>query len=539
MEDINNMKILLINGSPKGKQSNTYKLATAFIDGIKEREDIILNEIFVNKLDLKPCLGCFSCWNKTPANCVIDDDMQDIIQKLLWADVTVWSFPLYYFSVPSKLKALIDRQLPMVLPFMVENSESGSHPTRYDMSKKKNVLISTCGFYKAEGNYNSVIPMFDHLLGKGNYETIFCSQGELFRVPELSKRTDEYLEYVKSAGIEFTEGKITDNTKAKLNTLLFSKETFEAMADASWGIDKNGEKADESVVFTKQMAALYNKNAYNGHDIVLEMYYTDIDKQYQIVLKRDGYEFLSDCTMEYTTRIETSFSLWKDIAKGVIKGDEALMKHMYKVKGDFDLMIHWDSYFGYASEKNTPTEDTYKTPNTNMMSLLIPWIVFWVAIGINNFVGCFIAIGACALIPLVFYKTRTTIYELISNGVLILFSGAIILGVDDKIILPISYLCFGVMWTLSCVFKIPLTAHYSVNNYSSDMLNNPLFIKTNKILTAMWGILYILTSIWTYFLMRTSISSYIGIINNILPILMGIFTAWFQKWYPARIAKGK
>lgn len=533
------MNILLINGSPKGKASNTYKLASAFIAGIKERKEVILDEISLNKLDIKPCLGCFSCWNKTPGKCVIDDDMQEVIQKLLWADVTVWSFPLYYFSVPSKLKALIDRQLPMVLPFMVENSDSGSHPTRYDMSKKRNVLISTCGFYKAEGNYDSVIPMFDHLLGKGNYETIFCSQGELFRVPELSKRTDEYLEYVKSAGIEFTEGKITDKTKAKLNTLLFPKETFEAMADASWGIEKNGEKADESLVFTKQMAALYNKNAYNGHDIVLEMYYTDIDKQYQIVLKSDGYEFLSDCTMDYTTRIETSFSLWKDIARGDIKGDEALMKHMYKVKGDFSLMVNWDSYFGDTSEKASASEDTHKTAKTNMMSLLIPWIVFWVAVGINSFVGCFIAIGACALIPLVFYKNRTTIYELISDAVLILFSGSIILGVDDKIILPISYLCFGAMWTVSCVFKLPLTAHYSVNNYSGDMLNNPLFTKTNKILTAMWGVLYILTSIWTYFLMRTSVSSYIGIINNILPVLMGIFTAWFQKWYPAKVAKGK
>lgn len=344
MED--NMNILLINGSPKGKRSNTYKLATAFIDGMQERDEIVLDEIAVNELDIKPCLGCFCCWNKTPGKCVINDDMGEVIQKLLWADVTVWSFPLYYFSVPSKLKNLIDRQLPMVLPFMVADSESGSHPTRYDMAEKKNVLISTCGFYKTEGNYDSIIPMFDHLLGKGNYETVFCSQGELFRVPELSARTDEYLGHVRCAGSEFIEGRITDATKKKLNTLLFPKETFEAMADASWGIEKSGERSDESAVFTKQMAALYNKKSYGGRDIVLEMYYTDVGKRYQIVLKRDGYEFLTDGTMEYTTRIETPFSVWKDIARGAIKGDEALMKQMYKVKGDFDLMIHWDSYFG-------------------------------------------------------------------------------------------------------------------------------------------------------------------------------------------------
>lgn len=533
------MNILLINGSPKGKKSNTYRLSTAFIDGIKEKNEIVLDEIALNRLDIKPCLGCFSCWNKTPGKCVINDEMSEVIQKLLWADVTIWSFPLYYFNVPSKLKTLIDRQLPMVLPFMVADSESGSHPARYDMTKKRNVLISTCGFYKTEGNYDSVIPMFDHLLGKGNYETIFCSQGELFRVPELSNRTNEYLEYVKLAGSEFVEGSITDATKKKLNTLLFHKETFEAMADASWGIEKNGEKSDESLVFTKQMAALYNKKSYSGRDIVLEMYYTDIDKCYQIVLGKDGYEFLNDAKMKYTTRIETPFSLWKDIARGSIKGDEALMKQMYKVKGDFDLMINWDSYFGDKSETTETIEVKSHVARTNMTALLIPWIVFWVAVGINNFVGSFIAIATCTMIPLIFYKNRTTIYEVISNVIVIFLSGIVILGINEKLILPLSYLCFGVMWTLSCIFKLPLTAHYSVNDYSDNMINNPLFIKTNKILTAMWGILYILTSISTYFLMRTKFSSYVGIINNIVPIFMGIFTVWFQKWYPAKVARGK
>ena len=231
--------ILLINGSPKGKKSNTYKLATAFIEGLKEEQnELVVEEIFVNKLEISPCLGCFSCWNKTPGECVIKDDMQEVIENLIWADITIWSFPLYYFSVPSKLKSLIDRQLPMVLPFMEKDAKSGSHPARYDMSNKRNVLISTCGFYTTEGNYDAVVSMFNHLLGKDNYEKIFCSQGELFRVPELSHRTSEYLDYVKTAGREYICGRINDNTKTKLNTLLFTKETFEAMADASWGVEK-------------------------------------------------------------------------------------------------------------------------------------------------------------------------------------------------------------------------------------------------------------------------------------------------------------
>lgn len=82
------------------------------------------------------------------------------------------------------------------------------------MEGKRHVLISTCGFYSAEGNYDSVLRMFDHFLGKGHYTTIFCGQGELFRVKELSKRTDEYLATVKSAGAEYAiTGKISEKQK--------------------------------------------------------------------------------------------------------------------------------------------------------------------------------------------------------------------------------------------------------------------------------------------------------------------------------------
>jgi multimeric flavodoxin WrbA len=61
-------------------------------------------------------MGCFSCWNKSPGKCVLADDMAALIEKIIHADVLIWSFPLYYFSVPGGLKNLIDRQLPMNLP---------------------------------------------------------------------------------------------------------------------------------------------------------------------------------------------------------------------------------------------------------------------------------------------------------------------------------------------------------------------------------------------------------------------------------------
>ena len=117
------------------------------------------------------------------------------------------------------------------------------------------------------------------------------------------------------------------------------------------------------------------------------------------------------------------------------------------------------------------------------------------------------------------------------SGVLVSgFSMAVLLGLSDRIVLPLSYLTFGIMWTVTCLGKIPLTAHYSMNDYNGEgMLSNPLFIKTNWILTLVWGILYLLTPIWTYFIMGTKVGGWIGAVNSILPCLMGIFTVGFQK----------
>lgn len=236
------MNVLVINGSPKGAKSNTMKLTEAFIKGMETVSPIETERLTVSQLEIKPCLGCFHCWKNTPGKCCIPDDMGMVIEKILAADVLLYSFPLYYFGLPSQSKALLDRQLPMMLPFMEKGdesrSDSGSHPPRYDLSKKRFVLISTCGFYTAKGNYDAINTQFDRHLGKGRYETIYSGQGELFHVAELQKRTDEYLSAVEAAGREFLTGTISADTKERLSELLYPRDVFERMADASWGIDK-------------------------------------------------------------------------------------------------------------------------------------------------------------------------------------------------------------------------------------------------------------------------------------------------------------
>lgn len=281
--------------------------------------------------------------------------------------------------------------------------------------------------------------------------------------------------------------------------------------------------------------------------LVLEMLYTDLDERYQIVLGKEGSRVLKDGFKEATTRIETPITVWKSIAAGEIRGDEALMRHLYKVKGDFSLMLNWDNYFGSyggnageAGKVQTPEgRKAMSRKGTSMNIMLIPWIIFWVAVPINGQIGSLAGIGACALVPLLFYQYKKTFYDVLTGALVPGLSVAVLLGGPERIILPVSYFVFGLMWSASCLGKIPLTAHYSMNDYGGDRaLQNPLFVKTNRILTLLWGILYLLTPVWTYILMGTEIGGFTGAVNAVLPALMGIFTVWFQRWYPAKVAGG-
>ena len=547
------MNVLLINGSPKGKNSNSLKLAYSFIEGLKSEyanngKEISIEELHVASMNIDACKGCFTCWKKTPGICCIKDDMQTVIGKQLKADIILWSFPLYYFNVPGILKNLIDRQLPMSLPFMSSREDgygSGSHDSRYNMEGKRHVLISTCGFYSAEENYDSVLRMFDHFLGKGNYETVFCGQGELFRVKELSARTEEYLDAVKVAGAEYAEtGMISAKTDAVLRTLLYPREVFEKMADASWGINRTtGEKEPEDLVFTRQMAALYNKNAYDGKERVLEMHFTDLNHTYQIRLGKEGSEVVADGSLTSTTRINTPFAVWLAISRGEIGGAEALGKQMYTVAGDFSLMIDWDKFFGSRAavdKAETTGSDTTEQKKPTMAAMLIPWITFWIAVSINPAPGAVIALTVAAAIPLLMRNHKLVIWDRLSIFAVAILSAAANITGNGDIPTNAGYLIFGLFWLISCLTKEPLCAAYVKYNYGGESARqNPLFMRTNYILAAAWGLLYVLTAAWTFLFRSAGIANTIIIVNNLIPLLMGLFTLWFQKWYPARMARGK
>jgi hypothetical protein len=58
-----------------------------------------LNVLLING---SPSCGCQYCLTNNPGTCIIgDDDMAFILQDFKWADITIWSMPLFDLSIPS------------------------------------------------------------------------------------------------------------------------------------------------------------------------------------------------------------------------------------------------------------------------------------------------------------------------------------------------------------------------------------------------------------------------------------------------------
>lgn len=99
-------KVLVISGSPR-KNGNSDILCDFFIKGAKESNNQV-EKVFLHEKNVNYCNACDYCRSHN-GECVQKDDSNNIIDKMIEADVIVMSSPVYFYSINAKVKALIDR----------------------------------------------------------------------------------------------------------------------------------------------------------------------------------------------------------------------------------------------------------------------------------------------------------------------------------------------------------------------------------------------------------------------------------------------
>lgn len=102
-------KILIIETSLR-KGSNSDKLAESFAKGAEEAGNTV-EVISLKGKKIAFCTGCFGCLKL--GRCVINDDANEITEKILESEVVVWATPIYYYEMSGQMKTLLDRLNPL------------------------------------------------------------------------------------------------------------------------------------------------------------------------------------------------------------------------------------------------------------------------------------------------------------------------------------------------------------------------------------------------------------------------------------------
>ncbi|MTI69301.1 MAG: flavodoxin family protein [Firmicutes bacterium] len=225
------MKIVVINGSPKGKASATNVMSKSFLKGAKEAGAETVN-IFLSEKRIEHCKGCFSCWFNNPGKCIIDDDMKEVLKLAKGGDVFVLATPLYFDNISGMLKVFMDRMIVLGDPHM-EKDQNGE--TRHiDSSKNsvpKLVLMSNCGFPERE-HFQVIshwIKRAAHHMHTEVIGEIYASQGPLLTTSEkgLQPIISAYKKNLEKAGKEIVKNlKLSESTRAAINKNFIPNEIY-------------------------------------------------------------------------------------------------------------------------------------------------------------------------------------------------------------------------------------------------------------------------------------------------------------------------
>lgn len=98
--------VLILSGSPR-KNGNSDLLCDEFARGATKAGHKV-EKLRVAEKNIGYCRACYYCRDHK-GECILKDDMAEVMQKIIDCDVLVLASPVYFYSIDAQLKAVIDR----------------------------------------------------------------------------------------------------------------------------------------------------------------------------------------------------------------------------------------------------------------------------------------------------------------------------------------------------------------------------------------------------------------------------------------------
>jgi multimeric flavodoxin WrbA len=203
-------------------------LLDIFEEGLREAGSDV-TRINVYKQNIQPCRGCFTCWTKTPGECIQEDDMKSLLPLVAQSDILALATPVYVDGMTGSMKTFLDRLIPLLKGRVELRDDHIRHIVREDVKRSKVVLLSASGFAEMD-NFD---PLVTHVkaasrnLGREYAGEVLFPSGWLLGG---TKAMDEVKGMVRSAGVELVgKGRIPGDLSSRIHELVSRDEVVDAL----------------------------------------------------------------------------------------------------------------------------------------------------------------------------------------------------------------------------------------------------------------------------------------------------------------------
>jgi len=349
----NRMNILTVNSSPRtGAGSITELLLNHLVRGMREAGAEVCT-VNLREKTIRPCLGCFTCWTKTPGRCIQMDDMtNELLPKLFASDLMVYATPLYYQTMNAAMSTFRERMLPMSLPFIERRGGKRVFLLRHRLPPA--VWLSVCALPE-----KSEFDAFSAFLNNTRHPDvsivaeIYRTSSEALGHPVFKKALGDILEATAQAGEELVRSmKISPNIMERITQSIADAESLAIIGNVTCKTCI-GEKVTLKEFFARGMTPRpdsleafmaygvigLNAEAAGGKKLILQFKFSgEVEGSCYFTFEKGSIKGAAGTGNTYDIAIETPFELWMDIMTGKAEGREMFLQGKYQVEGDLFLM---------------------------------------------------------------------------------------------------------------------------------------------------------------------------------------------------------
>lgn len=124
-----------------------------------------------------PCQGCFRCWTKHPAECVLRDSLHQVCRVVGQADELVIITENWYGTYSPKIKNVLDRSIGLSTPLSTYRGKQMHHTLRYGKHKRLKVLVYGDATDQEQGTFSYTVERNAINDGFENWEIHFLKDG--------------------------------------------------------------------------------------------------------------------------------------------------------------------------------------------------------------------------------------------------------------------------------------------------------------------------------------------------------------------------